>query len=768
MTGMAPRAAAFARAESSLAAAQAGAPMSAGAPRAPRLLIVDDIGDNRAILARRFSRRGFVIAEAESGVRALELIETLEFDAVLLDVMMPDMDGIQVLKRVRARFSSIELPIIMVTAKSQSVDIVEALDLDANDYVTKPVDFAVALARVNLQVSRKWAVEQTHRANKALRDLNERLEERIAERTAQLVAMNNKLAERSNHLVEAQKLGKIGDWSYRLGAADLWWGPETFALLGFDPAAFKTTRDAVVAGYMGDGARRVLDSQAEVLRSGAVQCVDVKYRRCDGSIGDFIVTSKALADAAGNVTGFFGTIQDITDRKRAEEQLEQLAYYDPLTGLANRTLFRREIDEAIKRWNNAGAPSAMLLLDLDGFKEVNDSLGHAAGDELLVQAAHLFSRALGPEHFLARLGGDEFAVIVRDCADRSVAEKLAMDLIDALSGPIKLGYGEVIMGTSIGVVGIGADQSSADELLRCADLALYRAKDDGRGCYRFYAAGMSEVIQKKVALARDLRQALVDNRGLIVHFQPQIEIATGRVAGFEALMRWKHAKHGFIPPSDFIPISERSHLICDLGLWVLRESMRQANLWREAGELPREIAVNVSAAQIWRSDFVSDVARILDEEGLPPGLICLELTESLFVDNARSKVERTLDALKRLGVTLALDDFGTGYSSLGYLAKLPFDKIKIDRVFVDGVGDSEKKQELLRGIIAIGRGLGMALVAEGAEKREEIEMLQKLGCDLVQGYVFARPCLAPEAMAFAHEFESRRCPSSLFLTPRAA
>jgi predicted signal transduction protein with EAL and GGDEF domain len=385
-----------------------------------------------------------------------------------------------------------------------------------------------------------------------------------------------------------------------------------------------------------------------------------------------------------------------------------------------------------------------------------------------VQAAHVFSRTLGPAHFLARLGGDEFAVIVRDCADPSVAEKLAMDLIDALRGPIKLGYGEVIMGTSIGIVAIGADQSSADELLRCADLALYRAKDDGRGCYRFFAAGMSEAIQKKVALARDLRQALVDNRGLIVHFQPQVEIATGRVAGFEALMRWKHAKHGFIPPSDFIPISESSHLICDLGLWILRQSMRQANLWREAGELPREIAVNVSAAQIWRSDFVSDVARILDEERLPPSLICLELTESLFVDNARSKVERTLEALKRLGVTLALDDFGTGYSSLGYLAKLPFDKIKIDRVFVDGVGFSEKKRELLKGIIAIGRGLGMALVAEGAEKREEIEILQELGCDLVQGYVFARPCLAPEAMAFAHEFESRRCSSSLFLTPRAA
>jgi EAL domain-containing protein (putative c-di-GMP-specific phosphodiesterase class I) len=232
-------------------------------------------------------------------------------------------------------------------------------------------------------------------------------------------------------------------------------------------------------------------------------------------------------------------------------------------------------------------------------------------------------------------------------------------------------------------------------------------------------------------------------------------------------MRWKHPRHGFVAPSVFIPISESSHLICDLGLWILRESVRQAKHWLDAGETPREIAVNVSAAQIWHSDFVNDVARILEESGLPPSLICLELTESLFVDNSKSKVERTLDALKRLGVRLALDDFGTGYSSLGYLTKLPFDKLKIDRIFIEGVGASEKKEELLKGIIGIGRGLGMALVAEGAEKREEVEILQKLGCDLVQGYIFAKACAPQEAIDFAHDFEARKCPASEFLLPLA-
>jgi diguanylate cyclase (GGDEF)-like protein len=486
-------AAPFAADASAVGAEQEASP---GAPRIPRLLIVDDISDNRTVLARRFLRRGFLIVEAESGARALELIDDEDFDAVLLDVMMPDMDGIEVLKRVRARLSSIEMPVIMVTAKSQSDDIVEALNLGANDYVTKPVDFAVAFARINVQIGRKWAVEQVHQASNALRELNEQLEERIAERTAELVAANIELAERTDRLLEAQRLGKVGDWSYRLGEPEIWWAPATYALLGFDPAAFRPTRDAVGAGYLGDDARRVVESQAEVLRSKTVHRVDVKYRRGDGAIGDFVVTSKALADAAGAVTGFFGTIQDISDRKRAEEQLEQLAYYDPLTGLANRALFRRKVDEAIKLRKNAGASSALLLLDLDRFKEVNDSLGHAAGDELLVQAAHLLARAVGPEHFIARLGGDEFAVIVRDRAGPSVGEDLAAALIGALARPIRLGHGEVSIGASIGVVSISGAFANANEVLRCVDLAVYRAKEEGRGCYRAFSADMSEAIPR--------------------------------------------------------------------------------------------------------------------------------------------------------------------------------------------------------------------------------------------------------------------------------
>ena len=574
----------------------------------------------------------------------------------------------------------------------------------------------------------------------------------LAQREVELRRADDTLMQRSGQLVEAQRMGKIGDWSYRLGDANIWWSPELYTLLGYDPLSFPTAYGAVVGGYVGDGAQRVLESQSEVMRTGAIKSVDIKYRRGDGSISDLVVTSKATCDANGKVIGFHGTIQDISERKRAEEKLEQLAYHDPLTALANRALFHRELNGLLLR-KKAGANGALLLLDLDRFKEVNDSLGHAAGDELLVRVAHLISRRLGSRHFLSRLGGDEFALIVKRYSDLAEVETLAAQVVAAVAAPISLVSGEVIVGASIGVVLIPQDGNNVDDLMRHADLALYQAKEEGRGRAKLFDPNMSEIVQHKIALARDLRRAVQQNCGLSVHYQPQADLATDRVAGFEALLRWNHPVHGNVPPAEFIPIAESSQLICDLGLWVLREATLQAKRWVDAGEPPRQVAVNVSAAQIWHSDFISDVMRVLAETGLPPHLLCLELTESLMADHAVGRVRKVLTELKALGVTLALDDFGTDYSSLGYLTQLPFDKLKIDRIFVDGIAESARARKLLEGIVALGRGLGMTIVAEGAEKIAEVEILRSFRCDIVQGYVYARPMIGSEAIAFARTME---------------
>jgi diguanylate cyclase (GGDEF)-like protein len=591
-------------------------------------------------------------------------------------------------------------------------------------------------------------------ANRTILDKNAVLEQQnraLRQREQDLQSAEATLKHRSDQLVEAQKIGKIGDWSYMLGDANVWWAPEMYELLAHDPETLGCSAAAIKALYVDDGARRVLDSQAEVMRTGQVNSVDVKARRGDGSIGNFAVASKAVTNAEGRIIGFSGTIQDISARKSAEESLERLAYYDPLTGLANRALFHREINDVLTHCTRTGSHAALLLLDLDHFKEVNDSLGHAAGDELLCKVAHLISRTLGKNHFLSRLGGDEFAIILSGDVDQSAIESLAAEVIAAISGSITLDWGEVTIGTSIGIVLIPRDGSTLNDLLRHADLALYRAKEDGRGRFNIFDADMSAAAQHKMVLARELRRAVNNNTGLSVHYQPQVELSTGRVTGFEALMRWTHPTFGNIPPADFIPIAESSQLICDLGLWILREAALQAKAWIDAGEAPREIAVNVSAAQIWHTDFVSDVVRVLKETGLPPHLLCLELTESLLADHAEGRVRTVLTEFKRLGVTLALDDFGTDYSSLGYLTQLPFDKLKIDRIFIGGIVGSERARRLLEGVIGLGRGLGMLIVMEGVENPDEVEILRGFNCDVIQGYVFARPTPASQAIAFARD-----------------
>ena len=453
------------------------------------------------------------------------------------------------------------------------------------------------------------------------------------------------------------------------------------------------------------------------------------------------------------VDSFNETLSEIRKRDR---ELEKLAYYDPLTGLANRTMFRRVLEDGVSRCKRTGTDGALLLLDLDRFKEVNDTLGHAAGDELLTKVAHLIGRVLPEDHFFARLGGDEFSIMVPERGDRPTVERLAGEVMAAISGPIALESGEVTVETSIGVVLFSGDAPTASDLLRKADLALYRAKEEGRGRFALFNPEMLTAVENKTALARDLRSPLNESAGLSLHSQPQIDLVTGRVTGFEGLARWSHPTRGNVPPSEFIPVAESSRLICDLGQWVLRQAALQAKAWLDAGEPPREVAVNMSAAQIWHTDVVREVASVLEETGLPPHLLCIELTESLLADNAEGRVRAVLEALKGLGVTLALDDFGTDYSSLGCLTQLPFDKLKIDRVFVDGITDSDRARELLKGIVALGRGLGMIVVAEGTEKHGEVDILRQFSCDQAQGYVFARPAVAAEALTFARMCEARK------------
>ncbi|MGL4440004.1 MAG: EAL domain-containing protein [Bosea sp. (in: a-proteobacteria)] len=562
-----------------------------------------------------------------------------------------------------------------------------------------------------------------------------------------------KLAARSEALAEAQAMGRIGNWSWRLGDSHINWSREVYQLLKLEIMPQGPRRADVLARCKGEGARALLDAEAEVMRTRGVKAVDVTIQRGDGSLADFTITSKAELNAQAAVIGVFGTIQDISERKNSERELEKLAYYDPLSGLANRALFQRAIQRAVEDSVRDNRGGALLMLDLDRFKEVNDSLGHQAGDELLVKVAERLTRILASNAFLARLGGDEFAAILMGC-DKADAGAIAQRIINALGEPIRLSMGEVSIGTSIGIAMMPTDGASADELMGHADLALYRAKESGRACAEFFSIAFSDIAQDKIRLARDLSQAISNDQGLYLVYQPQVDLSSGAVTGFEALVRWEHPERGNIPPSEFVPVAESSKLICDLGLWVVRAACAQVKAWRDDGHPLREVAVNVSAAQFWFSELEDDIEAALREADIPPTLLCIEVTESVFARDAEGRVRKALDYLGGLGVKLALDDFGTGYSSLAYLNRFPFDKLKIDRMFIDHVDQHPERLKLLQGIVSMSKALGKRTIAEGAERLAEVDILRVLGCDMVQGYVYARPMRAELVQEKAAELEA--------------
>jgi diguanylate cyclase (GGDEF)-like protein/PAS domain S-box-containing protein len=558
------------------------------------------------------------------------------------------------------------------------------------------------------------------------------------------------LDQRTRALEEAHRLGKMGTWNYRLDTGRTTWSPELYQMLGLDPATFEPADESTRPYFLNDDADRLLKMQKRVLRSSKTEATDIRILRTDGTTRDLAVICKAEVSHE-KIIGIIGTAQDVTDRKEAERRLEQLAYTDPLTGLANRALFKRELANVLERSLLDGRNRALLLIDLDRFKEVNDSLGHSAGDTLLTHVAAVLTQELDSQAFIARIGGDEFAVLTDERCDKALLI-LANRLIAKLSVPVELAEGEACVGATIGIAVLPEHGATAERASRNADLALYMAKEAGRGQAQLFEPIYAQTADQRLDLGRRLRHA-VETGGLKAHYQPQVDLKTGRVSGFEALLRWNHPERGPISPSEFIPVAESTGLIVELGHWVLRNACKQMRSWLDAGLPARSMSVNVSPAQIWNGDFETVVSTVLAVTGLPPELLCLELTESLFVDHTKQKVSTTLAALSKLGVQLALDDFGSGYSSLGYLTRLPFNCLKIDRTFVDGIATVPEKRKLLGGMIALSHGLGMRVVAEGAESAAEVDLLAAFDCDFVQGYVFSPPIAAEQAPLVAAKIE---------------
>lgn len=492
--------------------------------------------------------------------------------------------------------------------------------------------------------------------------------------------------------------------------------------------------------------RAALREQAET------QAVLSNYRK-DGSLFWNDLKIAPVRDESGRVTNFVGVQNDITELKRYEQDLERQANYDVLTGLANRNLFLERLAHEIAHSQRNRKPVAVAFLDLDHFKIVNDSLGHSVGDELLKIIAGRLRSCIRTSDTAARFGGDEFALLFPDqsCADNvmSIVKRISgavscfslagelKKVLAAVSEPISLAETDINVTCSIGVSIYPQDGADAEALLKNADMALYRVKEQGRNAFQFYTDELNKKIVARMQMEKHLRRAL-ENGEFFLHYQPQVSLDEGRVTGMEALLRWRNPELGAVPPLKFIPLAEEIGLIVPIGEWALKLACAQGKAWQDAGLPPKTIAVNISARQFWRQDLLGMVSRVLQETGLDPVYLELEIVERMVIQDVESAAVM-LKKFKKLEVQLSMDDFGTGYSSLSYLQSLPFDKIKIDISFVRGVANDNNSMAIVKAIIGMAHNLNLRVIAEGVETQEQLARLQELGCDEIQGFYFSRP-----------------------------
>jgi diguanylate cyclase (GGDEF)-like protein/PAS domain S-box-containing protein len=456
------------------------------------------------------------------------------------------------------------------------------------------------------------------------------------------------------------------------------------------------------------------------------------------------ITGQPIHDSVGRFLGFSGTASDLTEKRRSDVELNRLARFDSLTGLANRAMMQQTLEECLWSAVRRKHRCALFLLDLDRFKAVNDTLGHPAGDTLLRLVALRLKDVIGEHGQVGRLGGDEFKIVFPDFSSRDQLAELAGNVIESLSRPYYIEGHTVTIGASVGIVISDYDDRTATDLVRDGDLALYAAKGAGRGTFRFYSPEMHTFAQERQSLEADLRQALELGQ-LSMAYQPSINLATEKVSGFEALIRWHHPVRGSVSPAEFIPLAEEAGLINAIGEWVLRVACAEAAKWPSS----TKVAVNLSPLQFANANLPSLIVNVLASSSLPASRLELEITEGVLL-NDDSKVHEMIGSLKALGVKLALDDFGTGYSSLGYLRNVPFDKIKIDQSFVKGASISgNNNAPIIRAIVGLASDLNMETTAEGVETHDELELVRSLGCTQVQGYIFGKPMSPEEAFEFA-------------------
>ena len=713
--------------------------MSASAARVSAALIVDDDPTMRLLIRQTLERVGFVCDEAADGAQALQRFAAAQPDIVLLDVMMPHLDGYETCLRIRAMPGGATVPVVMLTGLDDDESVDRAYQVGATDFISKPITWGVLGYRVRYLL----------RASHALRDV----------------------AKHQASLETAQRIAHLGSWEWNLQRNEVYWSPETFRILGLAPNAVTPSVDRFLAQVHADDRAAAEQAISDLVRTGEFSGRLVRVVRPDGSVRHVQLQGLGAFDARGAINQLAGTIQDVTELKEAEQRIRHLAYYDRATGLPNRQFFTERLAQALALAKRHHGQLGVLALDLDQFKRINDTLGHTTGSELLAAVARRLADAVRDADTLgrpdgespvpveasdviARLEGDEFCLLITDLAQYHDAAKVARRLLQELRKPFRVGQREMVITASIGLALYPLDGEDADSLLKNAGAAMHFAKEQGRDNYQFYSRAMNATALQKLSMESQLRKAL-ERTEFLLHFQPKIQLASGQIVGLEALIRWRHPELGLVRPGDFIPVAEETGLIVPIGDWVLRSACLQNQAWRSAGYPSVHVAVNIASPHFRQGGLVASVAAALKESALDPALLEVELTESMLMHNVDATLI-TLSQLKDMGVRLAIDDFGTGYSSLSYLKRFPLDTLKIDRSFVKDLPHDPEDAAITRAIIAMAHSLKLAVVAEGVETAEQLAFLQQHGCEVVQGFLFSEPVGAENlgAMLAAQQAQS--------------
>jgi diguanylate cyclase (GGDEF)-like protein/PAS domain S-box-containing protein len=703
------------------------------------ILIVDDAPENLGVLSELLQSR-YAVRAANGGVRALQVAAgDPKPDLILLDIMMPDLDGYEVLVRLRADPATRDIPVIFVTALTGSQDEWRGFELGAVDYITKPIQPAVVLARVRTQLELK-------RARDRLRDENAWLEAEVARRNRQ----------RELILMSAGE----GIYGTDTDGNIVFINPAAAALLGYarEELLGRNAHATFHRRHADGGEHAPADCPLTNCLTGRLGVRDIEetFWRKDGSPLDVEITCQPLIEDTGTV-GVVVTFRDIGEKKRYLAEIERKSNFDDLTGLPNRNLLADRLAQGIERCAESGAVLAVLTLNIDRFKSINDSLGHAAGDAVLREAAQRLFARVPAGVTLARAEGDEF-VLVAEIDDNDEIARLAQPLLGALAVPYRVEERQFFLTASIGVALHPRDGGDGEALLQNANAAMARVKVAGGNAWQFYAADMNARAVERLDLENGLRRA-IDNGELVLHYQPQLSLKSGRIIGMEALVRWQHPDKGLVPPGDFIPLAEESGLIVPLGEWVLREACARNKAWQDAGLPPLTIAVNLSARQVAAQDIVELAANMLANSGLDAKYLEIELTESMVMADAEAFIRAT-EKLKGLHITLSIDDFGTGFSSLSYLKRFAIDRLKIDQSFVRDLTQDPNSAAIARAIISLAHSLGLLVIAEGVETEAQLNYLCQHNCDEMQGFYFSRPVSAGEIEALLREGRKLALPAA--------